>query len=140
VAACSSNARRANRLNFGDNGKEVISMKKQLTRSILTAIAAFALLLTPAAAQSSKKTAPAKKSDTAKTSDAGASTGTLVDINSASEEELKALPGIGDAYASKIMAGRPYRAKSQLVQKKIIPAATYEKIKGQIIAKQATAK
>jgi competence protein ComEA len=96
--------------------------------------------LTPAAAQSSKKAAPAKKSDTAKTSDAGASTGTLVDINSASEEELKALPGIGDAYASKIMAGRPYRAKSQLVQKKIIPAATYEKIKGQIIAKQSTAK
>jgi competence protein ComEA len=114
-------------------------MKKQLTRWILTAIAAFALLLTPAAAQSSKKAAPAKKSDTANKSDAAASTGTLVDINSASEGELKALPGIGDAYASKIIAGRPYKAKSQLVQKKIIPAATYEKIKGQIIAKQTTA-
>jgi competence protein ComEA len=110
-------------------------MKKQLTRWILAGVAAFALLLTPAAAQSSKKAAAAKKSDSAQ-----AATGTLVDINSASAAELNALPGIGDAYAAKIIAGRPYRAKSQLVQKKIIPAATYEKIKGQIIAKQATAK
>lgn len=115
-------------------------MKRQLTRWILVGIAAISLLLTPAAAQSSKKAAPAKKSDTAKNSAAPAASGTLVDINSASEAELKALPGIGDAYSAKIIAGRPYRAKNQLVQKKIIPAATYEKIKGQIIAKQSTAK
>ena len=110
-------------------------MKKRLTRWVLAGIAAFALLLTPMAAQSSKKAAPAKKSDTAP-----AAAGALVDINSASAAELSALPGIGDAYSAKIIAGRPYRAKNQLVQKKIIPAATYEKIKGQIIAKQATAK
>lgn len=108
-------------------------MKKQWTRWFLICLAALALVTAPAAAQS-KKAAPAKKAETA------ATTAGLLDINSASEADLKALPGIGDAYAAKIIAGRPYRAKNQLVQKKIVPDATYEKIKDKIIAKQSAAK
>lgn len=59
-----------------------------------------------------------------------------VDINSATEEQLKAIPGIGDQYAKKIIAGRPYANKSQLKSKKIIPDAVYSKIADKIVAKQ----
>ena len=61
----------------------------------------------------------------------------VVDINSASEAELKAIPGIGDAYAAKIIAGRPYAKKDQLKSRNILPAPVYEKTKELLIAKQA---
>jgi DNA uptake protein ComE-like DNA-binding protein len=103
---------------------------------VLTALLATALafaMLAPAQTPSKKAPEPAKKAAAEAKKEAAKE---LVDINSATADELKALPAIGDAIAKKIIAGRPFRAKNELVSKGIMNQSSYDKVKDMIIAKQ----
>jgi competence protein ComEA len=116
--------------------ENAMNYKRAVTR-ILSALMTMLLLAGISMASGDKK-APSDQATTAagQASSGAAKTQDLMDINTATKEQLATLPGIGDAYSQKIIAGRPYAKKTDLVQKKIIPQATYNKISGMIIAKQ----
>ena len=107
-------------------------MRRMKIRRILSALLLALCLIVTTPAQTSKKS-DSKKTTAAESKKAS----DLVDLNSASIEQLKALPGIGDAYSKKIVENRPYDNKTQLVSRKVIPQATYNKIKDLVIAKQS---
>jgi competence protein ComEA len=107
-----------------------------LTLGLLTASPSMAQTPQPAAKSDKMAPAPSKMAPAADSKMAPAAKDAKIDINTATKDELMAFNGIGDKYSDKIIAGRPYAKKDQLLSKNILPEATYKKIQAQIIASQ----
>lgn len=105
----------------------------RLLSLLIAALLSVAMLAPAQAPKKAEATKAAAKAVEAKAGD-------LIDINTAGIEKLKSIPGIGDAYSKKIVDNRPYRAKNELVTKKVLPEGVYDKIKDLIIAKQPAKK
>jgi len=110
---------------------------KRLIALLVAVLFSTGTLAAPTVWAQAPKTAPAPaKSDTKPAAKDDKMVHEPLDLNTASEADLKTIPGIGDAYAKKIVQSRPYKRKDELVQKKVLPKATYDKIKDHVIAKQ----
>jgi competence protein ComEA len=104
----------------------MLNLRRKLFAAVLLVAAGAVVSAPPALLAQSKSPKPAAST--------AAPTADKVDINTATADQLKALPGIGDAYAKRVIDGRPYTAKNQLVSRGVLPQGVYNKIKDQIIA------